>query len=229
MLIVNQLCGFGASDNAAGAVTLTVLTSGSVAAASTTTISGVSFGADGGEIIVVFSTQAPSPSVSSVVIAGVSAAVTARTGALPSQSSIIAAACANVPSGASGNIVITYGTGLATPGEATEYTVYRVTGRTSVGAAASDITSTATGTASTTVVMTSIDTPVGGFVLAAVMTQSTVSPAISGAGLVISTPASAYRGFAASPILTAANSNASATWTFSSSARCVCAAFSFSP
>ena len=54
MLIVNQLCGFGASDNAAGAATLTVLTSGSVAAASTTTISGVSFGADGGEIIVVY-------------------------------------------------------------------------------------------------------------------------------------------------------------------------------
>ncbi|MFG1307468.1 hypothetical protein V5F34_25455, partial [Xanthobacter autotrophicus] len=89
MLIVNQLCGFGASDNVAGAATLTVLTSGSVAAASTTTISGVSFGADGGEIIVVFSTQAPSPSVSSVVIAGVSAAVTARIGALPSQSGII--------------------------------------------------------------------------------------------------------------------------------------------
>lgn len=219
----------GSVAASSGGVTLEFIASGSVAAASTTTISGVSFGSDGGEIIVVFSTRAPSPSVSSVVIAGVSAAVTARTGALPSQSGIIAAACANVPSGTSGNIVITYGTGLATPGEATEYTVYRVTGRSSPGAAPTDTTSAASGSPATTAVMTSIDTPVGGFVLAAVITQSTVSPAISGAGLVISTPTSAYRGFAASQILTAANSNASATWTFSYSVRCVCAAFSFSP
>ncbi|MFG1307483.1 hypothetical protein V5F34_25535, partial [Xanthobacter autotrophicus] len=80
----------GAVAAGAGSMTLDFITSGSIAAASTTTISGVSFGADGGDIIVVFSTQAPSPSVSSVVIAGVSAAVTARTGALPSQSGIIA-------------------------------------------------------------------------------------------------------------------------------------------
>lgn len=214
---------------AAGAATLEFIGSGSVAAAITTTIPGVSFGAAAvdREIIVVFSTVMTTASVSSVSIGGVTAApVTVRSDTLPSNFGLLACARATVPSGASGNIVITY---PIAPSAVTEYAVYRVTGRVSVGSSPSDTTSAATSSAATTATLTSIDTPVGGFVLSAVITQSLVTPTISGAGLTVDTPASANRGFASSLILTAANSNASATWTFSSSVRCVCAAFSFSP
>ena len=225
MLIVNQLCGFGAGGVAPPS--LIFLASGSVAAATTTTISGVSFGAaaPGREIFVVFTTTTTTGSVGSVSIGGVSASVSFQAGALPSNFGLVAVARATVPTGTSGNVVITY---PVTPTAATEYAVYMVTGRASVGSGPTDTAFTATGTAATTAVMTGIDTPASGFVLAAVVSQSSVTPAISGAGLAINTPVTALRAFASSPVLTTANSNVSATWTFTTSARCVCAAFSFS-
>lgn len=162
-----------------------------------------------------------------ITIGGVTAAWAAASGAIASgQTGAVEVGYAVVPSGASGNIVITYS---VTPAAPTEYAVYRVTGRGSPGTGPSDTTSVALASAATTATLTSIDTPVGGFVLSATVTQSSVTPAISGAGLVINTPASSFRGFASSQVLTSANSNATATWTFSSSVRCVCAAFSFSP
>jgi hypothetical protein len=112
MLRVNNLVGFGQKNNVAGTVTLSFLTSSvDTANAAAYTFSSLSFGAaDSNRVLIVSigARRATDTSISSVTIGGVTATAIVTAENTGSGSDFAAIFAANVPTGTTGDVVVTF-------------------------------------------------------------------------------------------------------------------------
>lgn len=233
MLIVNQLCGFGSAAAGSGAASPALEYRASyvlTADASSYTFSGCDLGgADATrEIFVVISAGGVAANaVSSVTIGGVAASL-GTAYYVSGPNTLISVARAVVPSGATGNVVVTLNGSCANAAIA----VYRVVNRVASGTGHVD-TATATVNSGTSAALTGLDVPAGGFVLSAIVWSggSVSTPALGGLTGAISASTliegSVYGGFGAAPLQAGSSTGATMTWTWTTSRYADAAAWVF--
>ncbi|MFG1321233.1 hypothetical protein [Xanthobacter autotrophicus] len=232
MLIVNQLCGFGANAAAAAAPPVLEYRASYVLTTdvSTYTFTGCDIGvADASrEVFVVISNIcAAATAISSVTIGGVAASVGTSyyvSGVL----ALVSVAWATVPAGTTGNVVVT----LNGSAQNCAIAVYRTVNRVASGAGHVDM-ATITTASGTSAALTGLDAPAGGFALSAVIWSggSISSPSLSGLSSAISASmlieSTINGGFGASPLQVGASTGATMTWTWTTSRRADAAAWVF--
>ncbi|MFG1333976.1 hypothetical protein V5F41_22330 [Xanthobacter autotrophicus] len=233
MLIVNQLCGFGAGAAGSGAASPALEYRASyvlTADASSYTFSGCDFGgADAArEIFILISAGGvAATAVSSVTIGGVAASL-GTPYFVAGPNTLISVARALAPSGAAGNVVVTFNGSCADAAIA----VYRAVNRVASGAGHVDM-ATVTASSVTSAALTGLDVPAGGFVLSAIVWSggSISAPALGGLGGAINASmlieGSVYGGFGASPLQVGASTGATMTWTWATSRYADAAAWVF--
>lgn len=165
-----------------------------------------------------------SRAISSVSIGGVAATLEATF--VNGATQLLGLARASVPSGTTGDVVVTFSGGVANCNIA----VYRVANRVNFGAGATG--SGSTPDSGTSVAVPGIDVTAGGFVLSAATWFSTVS-AVSVAGLsaamdAFSTPeASGYSAHGSTPFQSSASTGNTITWSWTTSRAVLAAAWAF--
>lgn len=194
--------------------------------ASSITYSAVPFGGESPtrEIFVVFATRSISGYLpTAVTIGGVSATIETVSSSLYG---VVACAHAFVPTGTSGDVVITMANNVSSSAIA----VYRVADRATVGATADDYAS-ATISSAASASLTGLDVSSGGFVLAGIATDGTLS-APGGAGLSVAidatqSPGSTAKVFASTPIQSASSTGNTITLSWTSNRSGAAGAWAF--
>lgn len=200
----------------------------SLGSGTTQTYSGVSLGAEASdrEIFVVMTGLifGSAPTISSVTVGGVSATLaTASTTSISFYGLSALVAFATVPSGTTGDIVVTWSAAPTRGGIA----VYRVTGRPTLGAIETSTASATLSSLGTSVSISSMSVAASGFTLCALLHYDPVSGmTISGLNLALDDTSQTYAKFASNP-LQASASTASIAWAWSSTSAALTAAWSF--
>lgn len=163
--------------------------------------------------------------LSSVTIGGVAA--TLETTFTNGTARLLGLARATVPSGATGDVVVTFSGAV----QNCNIALYRAVNRAAAGTGASD-TSSATGSAASLAV-TGVDVAAGGFVLTAATWFSTVSaPSVAGLSAaldVFMTPeANGYSAHGSTPLQVSASTGATITWSWTTSRAVLAGAWAFS-
>lgn len=178
-----------------------------------TTISGVNFGSPQSDRELFFLIEyyeGAASLLTSVTIGGISATVEAVSAASGTNVSHIYLARANVPTGTSGSIVLTYSG--STP--STVYTFgYRVTGRPVVGAAATGAVTGFAASSSTSLTLGSLTIPSNGFAIGGLFYLSSMGTvSVSGLNLALNY-SNGLQNAASSPIQTTITDTPSWSWT----------------
>lgn len=184
------------------------------------------------EIILAISHASPgSQAITSVTIGGIAATLGSAAGGA-AIGKAIGSGWAHVPSGATGDVTITFSGNIS----AVLIGVFRVTGRPVVGAGHVDFDYTSAGSGASSATITDIDIPDGGFAVGclAIYQNSASAPSLSGAPFVDnavvnvqSSGAAIYHAITHCPVQEAALANASLTWSWGSNEAMVAGAWVF--
>ena len=236
MLPFSQVFALGVNNAAVAAAPSIAFRAGysSATNASSYTFASCDFGAEPGaaetrEVFISiewYQGAAATRTLSSVTIGGVAAALET-----PYASGVLQAMCvarAVVPTGVSGDVVVTFSNTVTSCSIAT----YRVMNRPGVGTGASD-SGSVSATTTTTGGIAGIDVPAGGFVLSVAGWNNTISaPALSGltgaASDVFNTPESTgYAAHGSTPLQASASTGNTLTWTWTTTRTGFMAAWAF--